>query len=225
MKRRKDRIPIEKMALPKINDGQIKEIATALTKQIDKELFNKKYASAVEILKLVGTGVFIAGSFAIPTFPMALKPFLKDENEYEVWKRFNIPYLKRTLKRLGKQKLVDITEKDEKQVVEITEFGKRRILKYALDELVIEKPKNWDGKWRLISYDIPVKLKRLRTIFNEYIRAWGFYPLHESVFLHAYPCLKQMEFLRGYLGIGEYVRFFLVDRIENDKPFREFFGI
>lgn len=222
--KRKKRIRIEDLSLLKTEESHIKEIAQSLSKQIDQEILKKRYANATAILKLVGTGAFLAASIAIPNLPRILKPFLK-EDEYDVWKRFNIPYLKRTLKRLERQKLVVIKEDEKCQIVEITDAGRRRILKYALDELTIEKPKFWDNKWRLVSYDIPSNLKRLRQVFREYLCTWDFYPLHESVFLHAYPCIKQIVFLREYLGIGEYVRIFQVSKIENDTPFREFFGV
>ena len=69
------------------------------------------------------------------------------------------------------------------------------------------------------------KLESVRKILVEYLSAWGFYPLHKSVYLHAYPCLKEMDFLREYLGVGKYVRMFTVSEIENDTQFKEFFGI
>lgn len=223
--KREIKVRLEDLPLSTLKESQIKIIARILAKQIDKEIFEKKYAPVKDILKLVGAGAFLAASVAIPNLPLILKPFLINQTDYEVWKRFNIPYLKRTLKRLEAQKLVEIGEENSLQVVKITNVGRRRILKCALDELAIEKPKVWDGKWRLISYDIPKNLKNLRAVFRDYLRAWGFYPLHESVFLHAYPCFKQVEFLREYLGIGEYVRFFVVSKIENDTPFKEFWGV
>ncbi len=133
------------------------EISKTLAKQIDWEQFSKKYAKVGDVLKLVGIGIFIAGSMVAPNLPLALKPFLdhKRKNEYEVWKRFNIPYLKRSLKRLEQQKLVEIGEEDRMQIVKITRIGQKKILKFALDELAVEKPKIWGGKWTLVSYDIP----------------------------------------------------------------------
>lgn len=225
IKKRKKKSRIEDIPLSPTMEAYIEDLAKTLTKQIDKEIFKRKYAPVADILKLVGAGAFLASSIAIPNLPLALKPFLTNPREYESWKRFNIPYLKRTLKRLEKQKLVVVKEKGNMQIVEITEAGRRRILKYALEELVIKKPKFWDGKWRLISYDIPVDLRKVRDVFREYLQSWGFYQLHESVFLHAYPCEKEIEFLREYLGIGKFVRIFQVSRIENDKLFREFFGV
>lgn len=208
----------------KTKDLPIELLAKTLARQIDKKDFERKYAPVRDVLILVGAGVFLAAAIAIPNLPLVLKPFLKNKDDYEVWKRFNIPYLKRTLARLEKQKLVSVKEGDI-QTITITEDGKRKILRYALDALVVEKPKFWDGTWQLVSYDIPAKQKRVREILSEYLRIWKFYPLHESVYLHAYPCEKEVEFLREYLGIGEYVRIFHVSKIENDKLFREFFDV
>lgn len=224
-RKRKKRTRIEDMPLSNIKDSLIEEIAKSLTKQIDKEVFDKKYTSAKTVLKLVGVGVFLAASIAMPNLPLVLKPFMKNENEFEAWKRFNIPYLKRTLRRLEKQKLVEIGEEGETQVVKITDSGKRRILKFAIDEVEIKKPRIWDGKWRMVSYDIPKNQEGVRKVFREYLKVWRFYPFHESLFLHAYPCERQVEFLREYLGIGEHVRILHVYKIENDKLFRNFFNV
>ena len=225
IKKRKTKTKITDLVSVTIRDDLVVEIANNLARKIKREDFERKYAPVKAVLTFVGIGAFLAVSIAMPNLPLVLKPFLKDEKEQEAWKRFNVPYLKRTLKRLENQKFVETKTEGEFQIVRITEAGKRKILKYAIDELVIEKPRSWDGKWRLISYDIPTGIKGLRNIFRENLKAWGFYPLHESVFLHAYPCEKQIEFLRSYLGIGEYVRIFRVSAIENDSLFREFFGV
>ena len=220
-KRQQKEIPIQ------IDNDLFENISKTLAKQIDSEQFSKKYAKTSDVLKLVGVGVFLASAIIIPNLPKALKPFLDHERkkEYQVWKRFNVPYLKRTLERLEKQKLVEITEEEGIQVVKITGTGQNRILKYSIDELAVEKPRIWNGRWTLGSYDIPNELKKQREILQEYLKTWGFYPLHESVFLHAYPCQNQVEFLRAYLNIGKKVRIFIVSKIENDKPFRNYFGV
>lgn len=210
-----------------MDNEKLDYLSKVLSKQIDKEIFEKKYAPAKEVLKLVGAGAFLAASLVMPNLPLALKPFLdhKRRSEYEVWKRFNIPYLKRTIQRLEKQKLVEVDIENGMQIVKITDNGRLRVLRFALDELEIKKPKIWDGRWILISFDLPEKLKTQRKILVEYLKGWGFYPLHKSVYLHAYPCLKEIEFLRAYLGISEYLRIFVVKELENDKQFRDFFGV
>lgn len=207
------------------NNLRTEEIAKILAKQIDKKIFERKSAPVKEVLTLVATGAFLAASIVTPNLPVALKPFIKQKEEFEVWKRFNIRYLQRTLKRLEKQKLVEFGTSNGFQTIKITARGRTRVLQFAIDELTIDKPKVWDKQWRLVSYDIPTNLKNTRDSLREYLINWKFYPLHESVFLHAYPCFNQVEFLRQYLGIGEHLRMFIVTKIENDDVFREFFDI
>ena len=222
---KKKRVQFEDLPIPGVSLTTMDRLARSLADGLDKKTFSGKYAPVKAILKLAGAGVFLAASVAVPHLPRAVKPFLDNRDEYESWKRFNIPYLKRTLSRLENQKLVEIKEDKNQQIVEITDRGRKRLFRYSLDELSIKKPRHWDGTWRLISYDIPKSKEGSRTIFREYLRVWDFYPLHESTFFHAFPCEKEVEFLREYLGIGKYVRIFTVSKIENDAPFREFFGV
>jgi DNA-binding PadR family transcriptional regulator len=223
---RKKKQRIEDITLSNLKEHQIETIAKALTKQVAEEISENKYIPIKVVLLLASLGVFTAATLAIPTLPAVLKPFLAtSKKDYEVWKRFNIPYLKRILNRLHAQKLIEIGEENDMQIVRITEVGKRRILRYSLDKIVIQKPKKWDKKWRLVSYDIPLKFENLRNRFREYLRAWGFFPYQESVFIHAYTCEKQVDFLREYFGISEHVRILIATKIEHDTPFRKFFGI
>ena len=210
-----------------MDDVKIDQLARVLSRQIDRKDFDRKYAPAKTVLTLVGAGAFLALAAAVPNLPKALKPFLREleDEDYEAWKRFNIHYLKRTINRLEKQKLVEIGEEDGEQVVKITSLGRKKILKYALSDLEIKKPKIWDRKWRLVSFDLPQKMATTRKILVETLRSWGFYPLHKSVYLHAYPCLNEVDFLREYLGAGKYVTMFMVTDIENDKLFREHFDL
>lgn len=207
-----------------LSQTSIDQLSKTLLKQIDDEIFREKYAKVEPVLKLIGAGMLLAGAIIAPSLPKALAPFFQ-ENEYEAYKRFNIPYLKRTLERLEKEKLVETSEENGVQVVKITKAGKIKVLRYALDELAIKKPKTWDGKWWLVSYDLPKSFGKERDILRDYLRAWGFYPLHKSVYLHAYPCYSQITFLKEYLGIGEYLRVFKVSAIENSQSFKDFFGI
>lgn len=209
-----------------MDGAKIDQLAKILSRKLDREELDRKYAPAKTVLTLVGAGAFLALAVAVPNLPKVLKPLLNDtDDDFEAWKRFNIHYLKRTLERLEKQKLVEVSEEDGKQVIKITSQGRKKVLKYALGELEVKKPKSWDGKWRLISFDLPEKMSTIRKTLVENLRAWGFYPLQKSVYIHAYPCHKEVDFLREYLGVGEYVRIFTVLDIENDRAFKDYFGL
>lgn len=225
LKPRKKKEQLEDIPLSDHLEQSVQSIALSLSKQVDASIFNQKHAHVKEILMFIGAGAFVAASVAVPTLPAALKPFLRGTRDREAWKRFNIPYFKRIIRRLEQERLVEVIDSNGVQELVITHRGRRRVLKYALDDLAIKRPVHWDGLWRLVSYDIPRDSSYLRKVFREYLLAWGFYPLHESVFLHAYPCKNEVTFLREYLGIGELVRVFTVSSIENDGVFRGFFGV
>src|SRR3989344_3252094 len=112
IKPRKKKALLEDLKVPPINENYLQNMAQSLSRQIKKETFEKKYTPTFDVLKLVGAGAFLAASIAIPTLPMALKPFLKESDEHESWKRFNLPYLKRTLHRLEEQKLIETSEEN-----------------------------------------------------------------------------------------------------------------
>jgi DNA-binding PadR family transcriptional regulator len=204
----------------------LKEIAQSLSRRVTVEQLAQKVAPTLPILALVGAGAFLAASIAVPTLPQVFKLFLNDQGDEKAWKRFNLRHLKRTLDRLEKRQLIKYCQAEGgQQTIVITQAGQAKLLRTALNETTIEKPKMWGGDWYLISYDIPEDYKERREALKEHLKLWNFYPLHESMYLHAYPCLKQVEFLREYLGIGEFVRVFVVRKIENDQQFRDFFGV
>jgi len=204
-----------------LSDSSIKELSLTLIRQ--KRLENLEKVETV--LKFIGAGALLGASIVAPNLIRLAKPIIDDLTAEEPWERYNIRHLKRTLGRLEKQNLVVKYISGNQQVVELTEAGRRKIYKFALDEIKIKSPRSWDGTWWMISYDIPEEFKNLRDAIREYLEVWGFYKIQESVFLHAYPCQKEVEFLRGYLGVGKYVRVFRVSKIENDAAFREYFNV
>lgn len=107
----------------------------------------------------------------------------------------------------------------------LTKNGKRRILKYSLDELTIEKPNSWDGRWRLVIYDVPKSKKYLRDVFRGTLKNLGFYQLQESVWLYPFPCEPQVTFLREYYDVGGEVVYVVASELEDDAPYRTYFNL
>jgi len=215
----------KEIPLPK--EEVLREIALTLKRKIIREERATKYVRVKEILTLLASGALLATAFIMPGIAKILpRPGQDYEKDWKEWKKFNSSYLRRTLERLKRQKLVEIQE-GEKGVttIKITASGKRKVLKYALEELEIAQPKFWDGKWQLIIYDIPQPKRRLSNLMSQTLKNLGFLALQKSVYLIPYPCQPQIEFIREYFGLGDNVLILEVSKIENDKPFREYFGL
>lgn len=178
-----------------------------------------------QVLLLLARGTSLAMVLAMPGTVRLFKDFARDSSDWDEWKMFNKSYLRRTIKRLEREKIIEVNDKNGLGVVKITEKGRRKVLQLGLESITISKPARWDHKWRLVMYDIFSKKKSVRDRLQRYLRNGGFYPLQESVYLHAYPCEKEVEFLRYYLGVEGEVRLIMADSIENDSQFRSYFGV
>ena len=83
----------------------------------------------LDVLKVVAAGSIIVGSAVIPSLPMILVGAIK------LWKDVNRTDLGRIIKRLEKQEMIAIRDKDGKASIEITEKGKKRLLEYDFENI------------------------------------------------------------------------------------------
>ena len=128
------------------------------------------------------------------------------------------------IKRLEKQKLVEIAQIDKTPVVKITEKGRQRILKFKLEEIQLDQA-NWDGKWRIIIYDIAYVKRWQRELFRRILKRMNFYQLQKSVYLTPFKCTSEIEYLRQICDVGNEVVILIVSGFENDQVYKEYFGL
>ena len=110
--------------------------------------------------------------------------------------------------------------KDGTTTLILNENGKKKALIFNIEQLKINKPSRWDGKWRMVMFDIPEKIRRLRDSLRLHFHDLGFIELQKSVFVHPHPCKKEIEFLIEFYNARKYVRFVLVDEIDNELHLR-----
>lgn len=179
-----------------------------------------------EILILLGAGTFLAASIVMPNLPMILKPFLDERRKKEAneWKKFNTWRLKQVLKRMHQQKLVHIVEQNDGYLVKISDNGKKKLLKFNLDEMEL-KNKKWDGKWRIIIYDIFTGKKEQANLFRRTLKRLKFFKLQRSVYITPFKCYDEIEYLRQVCEVGREVQMLTVSGLENEKAYKEYFGV
>ena len=109
---------------------------------------------------------------------------------------------------------VQLTQKGEKFAAMIGEGG-----------LIQKKPKRWDGKWRMLIFDIPERKKNIREYIRTTLVSLGFYRLQDSVWVHPYDSEDFITILKVDLKIGKDVLYIIADRIEYDAPLRKYFKL
>lgn len=209
------------------SDDKIVFLSNQIAFKFQQEEIHRRYAPVKHVLTFIGVAGVIGLSIVSPSAVVLAKPFLDAEKkkDFNLWKQYNPSFLKRSIKRLHKQKYVEIHNKGGKEFVTLTVSGKRKILKYALDDLTIETPKRWDGLWRIVIYDVKEQKKHLRDIFRGTLKSLGFYQLQESVWVYPYQCEKHIAFLREYYNVGNEVLYVEARKMEDDSSYKEYFGL
>ena len=88
----------------------------------------------------------------------------------------------------------------------LTEKGKVAINRFNPDKLSIPTPARWDGKWRVVMYDVPESKKVARDAIRFKIKGVGFKEWQKSVFIHPYPGREQVDFVTELFNLRPYVR-------------------
>lgn len=173
----------------------------------------KKGEVVQKILLAAGKGVAVSALVVFPPLALPFQTILEviEERSWKVKRQ----QAKEAFKRLEKQKLVNLEEKDGELWVTFRKKGKELLLKYKLDELEIAKPKRWDKKWRIVIFDIPEKKRLARDVLREKLKELGFYRLQRSVFVHPYDCEREIELIKKVYEVEPFVRFIVADSIDN----------
>lgn len=126
------------------------------------------------------------------------------------------------LLRKGK---VEIRETEAGTEVRITTKGKTEIIKYRLEELNLVKPSQWDGKWRLVIFDVNETVRNKRDELRRWLVRLGLKLMQKSVWVYPYPLEEQIKFLREILKTPHAVKLITAEKIDNDNDLREWFDL
>lgn len=142
------------------------------------------------------------------------------------WRKINQQALTRAIAALYTSKLIgEKYHKDGTVSLVLNETGKKRALRFNLDNMEIKKPTVWDGKWRMVMFDIPERLRKLRDSLRFHFREINLMEFQKSVFVYPYPCEKEIEFIVEFYNAKKYVRFIVADSIDNELHFKQKFKL
>lgn len=200
---------------------------------------NAKKSRALSILSAIANGslkiatVFIAGSAPLPRSREIRRwqyEVLRWEPNIDIEKMIRDAksrgYTNRKIKEIQKRRWARLMKKGGRLVLEITEEGKKRLVQYELDTLSISIPKQWDGQWHILLFDIPERERAGRDILRDRLKRLGFLRLQQSAFVYPYSCEDQLDILIQHYGLQPYVTFFTAKTLGyQEVKAREYFDL
>lgn len=163
-----------------------------------KYYFRKPRSEIVkDILLWLLVGGLICVAASSPYFVRNASRALKNSKKYKKKRIYNAFY------RLRKEGCIKITKKNNQIYIGLTKKGRKKAGWMQIDDLNIKRPKKWDGKWRIVIFDIAQLKKIYREAFRGKLKELEFRPLQKSVWAHPFNCQDEIELLRNFFDLSE----------------------
>lgn len=108
--------------------------------------------------------------------------------------------------------------KDNKVYFRLAPAGKSKLVRrYPLSQL---RDKRWDGRWRIVIFDIPEKKRDYRERLRNDLIALGFGKLQESIYITPLDILVDLKEMLKSKGYGQWVMVFEAEQKLTDQAYR-----
>ena len=170
---------------------------------------------------LVLTGGISVALVAPKTLGLLKKLDRAAANRKDLYRRIT-----QAITRLEHAGLVRTSGQYAKRRVVLTQKGRTMVNTIHVSEYRIPEQAFWDGKWRIVMFDIREKRRRTRSQLRSLLASAGFLRLQDSVWVYPYPCDEFIGLVRAHLksGTGEILSF-TADALESDRKLREHFHL
>ncbi|MEK7066707.1 MAG: CRISPR-associated endonuclease Cas2 [Patescibacteria group bacterium] len=175
------------------------------------------------ILSVIGVVGIVALAAVAPNVVqlIAKLPGFKKGNGYN--KKYHV---NKTVEALVKKGLLEKFKREGNVLIRLTSAGEKEFSGAKLrDEIFQKQLSKWDGRWRLVIFDIKEEDKKLREKIRNELIQFGFERLQNSVWVTPHDCEDLIMLLKAEFSIGKDVLYVLADKIENDGWLKRKFGI
>ena len=134
--------------------------------------------------------------------------------------------IRNSINHLRQQKLIEyVCNKNGKTVIKITKKGETKLRAFDIELMKINKPKKWDGKWRLVMFDIPMRFTKGREALRYHLKELDFFQFQKSAWIYPYLCEDEIIFIADFFGVGKYVEVLTVENVLREEKIKKYFNL
>lgn len=194
--------------------------ASAAEKRVSNRVRRVRIQNIVlEVVKLSGVlGVALIA-------PNALQALRKVDPFFKVKKKPEARIREATRRLVDGGYLVWERDRAGEAFVRLTEKGEEAVAFLEMSSRPLATPKKWDGKWRVIIFDIEEKRRAIRDRVRLFLRSVGLHRLQDSVWIYPYPCAEVIRLLKVKFRLERNLLYLIAEELENDRWLREHFHL
>lgn len=150
---------------------------------------------------------------------------LKDEYRDAIFPPDPRQRLHETAARMKRKRWIAFETKDGRKHMRITEWGMREMESIRLGTYAIRQPRKWDGRWRMVMFDIVERRRKDREKIRSILLNLGLYRLQDSVWVHPFDFEEAIALLKTEFRLGENLLYVIVDAMDYDRRLRDYFDL
>ncbi len=115
--------------------------------------------------------------------------------------------------------------RDVKNMLHLTQSGEGLLARLSAGTSVYKPPEKWDGRWRIVIFDIQESRKTSRDKLRLMLETIGFLKLQASVWIYPHDCEDIINLIKTDFALGKEVLYIVAEDIEGDFVARRYFGL
>ena len=187
---------------------------------LDSDIKEAQIATvALCVLAVASLPVLILGASVMGNAVQVFKMFERS-------KKYSNKQISSVFDSMKRQKLIEyVGDKNGQTIVKITKKGESRLRAFDIELMKIKKPSRWDGKWRLVMFDIPMRFTKGREALRFHLKKLGFLQFQKSAWIYPYPCEDEIIFIADFFKVGKYVDVLTVENILRDDKLKKHYNL
>lgn len=181
----------------------------------------QKRAKRQDLTAIMLSVVAVAGILAIGSMaPNVLKMLPRSPKK----KRYLDSSAARTRARLIERGLLEVVDDEGVRSIKLTRRGERELERLSVLRPTV-KARKWDGRWRIVAFDIPEHRKKVRDHIRLVLRRVGFKLLQGSMWVYPYDSEELVQLLKSDAALGKEVLYIVSEDVEGDARLRALFRL